>query len=42
MREKHPEYGFYSNSPNLKKLEKNLTGTYKVLFYKAYNFLKSN
>jgi len=28
IREKHPEFGFYSNSPNLKKLEKILLGTY--------------
>jgi hypothetical protein len=31
MREKHPEFGFYSNSPNLKKLEKILLGTYQGL-----------
>ena len=29
IREKSPEYGFYSNSPNLKKLEKILLGTYQ-------------
>lgn len=31
MREKHPQFGFYSNSPNLKKLEKILLGTYQGL-----------
>ena len=31
MREKHPEFGFYSNSPNLRKLEKILLGTYQGL-----------
>lgn len=29
MREKHPEFGIYSNSPNLKKLEKILLGKYQ-------------
>jgi hypothetical protein len=31
MREKHPDFGFYSLSPNLNKLEKILKGEYKSL-----------
>jgi hypothetical protein len=36
MREKHPEFGFYSNSPNLKKIEKIMLGTFEGLLGLIY------
>jgi hypothetical protein len=42
MREKHPEFGFYSNSPNLKKIEKIMLGTYEGLLGLIYKLNNRN